>query len=341
VRVGIIGCGGIAELHAKGWAQTAGVEVVACSDIFAPAVEKFQAEHGIAAGYGDAHEMLAKESLDLVSICTWTASHAEFTVAACQAGVQGVICEKPVASSLAEADAMLAASEASGTKVAISFLHRFRTPNRTVRELVAAGAIGQPLLVTGGTTGGFANNHSHWIDRTRYWLGDPNGAWVMAAVERKTNRHERTAPIEDRAVGTVGFEGGCRYVFASDLPDTDGLDDSFLVGTEGALRVGLHDKQWVVWRSGDGGWELLPSEETANQFDELMAWLAGASGHRNALQTARGSLEIQLAVFESKRVRGLVTLPLENQGDPMRQLLDGKRFPLESTEYHDIRAPQR
>lgn len=332
LKAGIIGCGGIAKTHMRGWQALEQVDLVACADLGAEAARAFADEHGVARGYGDARTMLAAEALDLVSICTWTGTHAELTIAAASAGVRGILCEKPMARNLGECDAMMAAAERHGAKLVIGYHHRFRPPNLTIRKLLADGAIGRPTLLGARIEGGLANNGSHLIDRAAWWLDCP-ATWVMANFERRTNRHERREPIEDRAAAVIAWANGARYVIETDTPAVGLPDDVFIHGTEGMLKlVGWKD----LYRFTDGWQPVEPLPDTT-QFAALLAWLEGGPEPRNAARHGRATLELVQAVYESVRRRGLVELPLENLASPFQQLLDGGRLPLESTEYYDVR----
>ena len=96
-RVGIIGCGSIANYHVQGWNGVDQVEVVALTDPVAAAREEFGERHGIAQRYEDVRQMLDDEALDIVSICTWHKLHAPMTIAACARKPKAVLCEKPMA----------------------------------------------------------------------------------------------------------------------------------------------------------------------------------------------------------------------------------------------------
>ena len=113
-RVGIIGCGrpwksqgasgfGMANFHANGYTASPDTTIVALADINLDNARAFQAEHGGERIYTDYQEMLAQEQLDIVSICTWPHHHAPMVIAAAEAGVKAIHCEKPMAPSYAEA----------------------------------------------------------------------------------------------------------------------------------------------------------------------------------------------------------------------------------------------
>src|SRR5579872_920488 len=182
-RAGIIGCGSIASAHARGYQGVPGVELAAAADPVEWARSAFVKRFSIPGVYSDAKEMLRIEKLDFVSICLWHPLHAEFTSLAAQYGPRAIICEKPMATCLEEADAMMAACETAGTKLAIGHQRRFNKSWTRARELVAEGVIGTPTLVTVETGEGLLNCGTHVVDAIRYLLGDPQTDWVMGAVE--------------------------------------------------------------------------------------------------------------------------------------------------------------
>jgi predicted dehydrogenase len=110
-RVGIIGTGkpwrsagatgfGMAHMHARGYRAAPDAHLVALEDLNLDHARAFQEQHGGDAVYQNYREMLARERLDIVSICTWPHLHAEMVIACAEAGVRAVHCEKPMAPSL-------------------------------------------------------------------------------------------------------------------------------------------------------------------------------------------------------------------------------------------------
>jgi UDP-N-acetyl-2-amino-2-deoxyglucuronate dehydrogenase len=334
-RAAIIGCGGISRRHAQGFRDRPGCELVAGADVRPENAEKLAAEFGIPRTYIDYRELLQQERPDLVAICTWPGTHAEITIASAEAGARGILCEKPMCLSLAEADAMIEACERAGARLGIAHHHRFDRANTTARRLIAAGAIGAPTLLRGGPRDGLLNNGTHFIDTTRYLLGDPPAHWVMGQVERRSDRHERGHPIEDRCFGLIGFEGGARALVESDMPQ-DWPGGTFIYGTEGTLRV----RQGALeLQNCDGaGWRPVDPEPDTDQHTELIAWVEGGPESRQAARLARATTEIMMAIYESARTRGLVTLPLAPGRSPLHLMIEEGMLPVEAPGAYDIRA---
>ena len=132
------------------WLDVPGVEVVAVADPVAAGLEKARVRLGGVEGFSDYKEMLVKVKPDIVSVAPrWVDQHAEMVIAAAEAGARGIYVEKPFSRTLAEADAMIAACEKSGTKLAVA--HRMRTHPvlPVVKKLIDEGLIGEVLEMRG------------------------------------------------------------------------------------------------------------------------------------------------------------------------------------------------
>ena len=106
-RVGIIGCGGMGGSHTNAWKNHPRTEVVAAMDIDADRASAFTETNELAAHYTDFNQMFAQENLDIVSITTWQSVRLEPTLAAAEAGLAGIIAEKPISASVGEANDMI------------------------------------------------------------------------------------------------------------------------------------------------------------------------------------------------------------------------------------------
>ena len=107
-RAGIVGCGrigcafdddtsrGYVSTHAGAYHQTPGVDLVALADLDQAKLDKYGAKYGVPGLYQDVNQMLAQESLDILSICTWNDTHRAIVRGAIDAGVKAIFCEKPI-----------------------------------------------------------------------------------------------------------------------------------------------------------------------------------------------------------------------------------------------------
>ncbi len=345
----IVGCGDIAHHHVRGY-QIAGVDIVAYVDPLEAARDQYICEYEGGAGFASLEEMFAAGTLpDLISICAWHLLHAPLTVAAARKGVRGIICEKPMAVGLGEADRMIAACDEVGIKLAISHQRRFTLGWEKGRELIASGHLGKPEFAVTKLAQGLLNCGTHAIDGVRFVLGDPNPLWVMGAVERSTGRHERDTPIEDGCLGLVHFEDGVQVMIESDLDLQGATVGTFQIrGSEGMMEVSethcrtLTDAGWTEHDLGMAREEIdvIGGQANGRQTRQLLAWIDGtADTHRCAARSARVTVEIMMALLESARQNAVVHLPLTEMAYPLQLMIDEGKLPThDENEQYDIRG---
>ena len=345
----IIGCGSIGNAHMDGYNLNDNVEVVAVADPLLVAREEYMEKYNIPQGYPTVEEMLEKAKPDIVSVCTWHPLHPAPTIAAAQAGVKAVICEKPMATSLGAANSMVDACEANGTKLIISHQRRFTPGWEKAHELIRQKAIGDPVLVNCKIVQGLLNCGTHAIDGSRFVLGDPQALWVMGAVERDTDRYERDTPIEDSCMALVQMEGGLQLFIQSDLCMEGAAAGGFHIrGTEGMLDVS--EAGVKLFNADSDGWEQVPlrveaeeirpigGQTNAAQVRELIAWIEGGPEHRGTGKKARATVEIMMGLYESARQHRVIQLPLQEEGHPLELMVDEGKLPVEKPGRYDIRG---
>ncbi len=340
-RTGVIGCGGMGRAHSSAYTQNPATELVAVMDVNAESAKRLSDEFSIPAVYTDYNQMLKKEVLDIVSITTWQGVRAEITIAAAKAGVKGILGEKPMAASLGEADAMIGACAEHSAKLVIGHNGRFNPANTEIRRLVQDGAIGQPTLLhrRSKPNAGLLNIGTHAIDGMRYHLSDPETLWVIGQVSRTTNRWERRTLCEDLCMGLICFEGGARGVYESDLPEPI-VPAGLVSGTDGQIKMGENGTVLLQNNQASGWQEIQPRREPTDQYQELIDWMEGRiAEHRSTGRQARYTMEIMMAIYESLRIKNVVTMPLETSESPLDLMLEEGVFPTLIEGRYDIRAP--
>jgi predicted dehydrogenase len=146
VRVGVVGCGRISDLHQLGYrGQTSGRIVAVCDTRRKRAREKAKA-WGVEKMYADYQELLEDPEVDLVELLVPHHLHAEMTVSACEAG-KHVSVQKPMALCAAEADRMIQAAEGAGVVLRIYENFRFYPPYVRAKEMIDGGEIGEPQMI--------------------------------------------------------------------------------------------------------------------------------------------------------------------------------------------------
>ncbi|MFC2076595.1 Gfo/Idh/MocA family protein [candidate division KSB1 bacterium] len=183
-RAGIIGCGRVAGwleddskrshpcTHAGAYLQTPRVELAAVAGRDKKNAKKFAKRFGVPAAYDDYRKMLADEKLDIVSVCTPAPSHHQMVLAAAAAGVKGILCEKAIATSLAEADRMVAVCRAKGVKLAVNHPRRYASDFRAVKKWLREGIIGDVIGATAHCSGNLIHTGSHLFDILRLFFND-------------------------------------------------------------------------------------------------------------------------------------------------------------------------
>ena len=345
-RVGVVGCGGMGRSHAQAFSDLERTDVVAVADINAKAAQTVAAEHAVPAIYTDYREMFEKESLDIVSVPTWQGVRAEITVAAAESGVKAVFGEKPMADCLGGADDMIAACERNRVKLAIGHNGRFTPTINEIRRLVADGAIGEPTMMyhRAKANAGLLNTGTHAIDSWRYMLGDPETRWVVGNVSRTTDRWERRSPCEDLCMGLVCFASGVRAVYEGDLPEPT-VPMPILYGTEGQIRTekqgGVPSGRIFLQRAYHSAWiEIEPPPVRTNQYEELIDWIEGkVPAHRGNGCQARATLEIMMGIFESLRIKSVVTMPMSTRECPLDLMIADGTLPVLVEGRYDLRRP--
>jgi predicted dehydrogenase len=160
------------------------VELAVC-DLREEAQQSLGREFGISPErcFANSDELLAETRPDLVIIATTADTHAALTFAAAEAGAGAILCEKPMAVSVAECDAMLDACAACGTRLAINHQMRFMDQYRLVKTVLDRGRLGRlaSMNVVGGCFG-LAMNGSHYVEAFHYLTGD----WPVIAAARFT-----------------------------------------------------------------------------------------------------------------------------------------------------------
>jgi UDP-N-acetyl-2-amino-2-deoxyglucuronate dehydrogenase len=344
VRAGLIGCGKIAATHAMALNTLEEAEFVACCDRDEDRARQLAAKYGVPHVYADAGELVRSGTVDVVLVCTPHPAHEPVVVAAAEAGVH-VLCEKPLAISLAEADRMIEATRRAGVKFGVIFQRRFWPAAQRMRTAIDDGRLGKltlgecsvriwrssdyfasdPWRGKWATEGGgvLMNQAVHSIDQFLWFMGDA----VEVVGRYATLRHGAYIDVEDTAVATVVFENGALGIIQA--ASTFQPDFGFRVAVHGDRGAAVS-----VWEQPEGQqgvndvWSL-PGEESDRAVWEaeetgkpgfplfhvlqIQDFLRAVIDDRPPAVTgedARKSLEVILAIYESSRTGQPVRLPM-------------------------------
>ncbi|WP_127584587.1 Gfo/Idh/MocA family protein [Paenibacillus koleovorans] len=276
LRVGIIGCGGIATIkHLPSLAKQPQVDIVAFCDQSQRSAETAAEKFGAAGRqvYTDYRELLKDESIDVIHVCTPNDSHAEISIAALEAG-KHVMCEKPMAKTAADARRMLETSKRTGKKLTIGYNVRFRADSQQLYKLCRNGDLGEIYYAKAHairrravpTWGVFLDEEkqgggplvdigTHALDLTLWVMDNYKPKVVLGTSYHKLSQRENAAnafgswdpkkfTVEDSAFGMVVMENGATIILESSwaLNTLDVIDGRCtLHGTEGGadMRDGL------------------------------------------------------------------------------------------------------
>lgn len=330
-KVGIIGCGGIAREHARAYGKINNVKVISGAELDPNRRENFARDFGLQSSYKDYQEMLEKESLDIVSVCTWPKTHSDAVCKAAQSGCKGIMCEKPMTTNLSEADRMLKACHENNVRLAIGHHHRFDPQLMKAKELINDKAVGDVVLLWGHCSLDLMNNGSHVVDMINFLNDDQEAEWVMGQIDTR-NKHKGYANhpdmyAEDMAMGRVCYKNGVRATV--ELGEFAPQNWQFhVIGTDGIIDVNLPDGTPIRLMSAKtNGW-IVPKLEQCDPREEEMLELIKAieekREHISSGQIGRNCLEIIMAIFESSRSRCLVNLPLKIQENPLEIMMSNR-----------------
>jgi UDP-N-acetylglucosamine 3-dehydrogenase len=319
LSVGIVGAGGMGSTHARHWARVPGVRVVAVADLETEKAARVAAGVG-AKAYPDAASLLTA-GCDIVSICTPTDSHRTLTEQALAAGCHA-LCEKPMALSVADCDAMIGASEKAGKLLSVGQVVRFFPEYANAKRLVDSGAVGNPAAVRARRGGGFPG-WSEWFSDTRrtggvvFDLGVHEFDWLLwcfGPVKRVyakalTGRFEKC----DLALVTLRHVSGCVSHVEATWADPKGGGTRFEIAGDAGLLA--HDARTTgtlsyrtEGRSGSGS-PLHPDDDP--YYRQCLAFAQAARGEAPLAVTAqegRAAIEVAAAAAESLKTGRAVTL---------------------------------
>jgi len=329
-KVGIIGCGGIAREHARAYSMIPNVKLIAGAELDAERREKFARDLNLMNAYENYQDMLDKEPLDIISVCTWPKSHCETACKAAESGCRGIMCEKPMATNLAEADQMLDACRDNKVRLAIGHNHRFDPQMVKARELINNDTVGNIILLWGHCSLDLMNNGSHVVDMINFLNNDQGAEWVMGQIDtRNMRRGYANHPdmyVEDMAMGRICYRNGVRATV--ELGEFAIQNWQFhIIGSDGIIDVNSPNSPSLRIMSKDtDGWvvpELEPCDPRKEEMLELIKAIEEGREHISSGQIGRNALEIIMAIFESSRSRRLVELPLEIKDNPLESMMKG------------------
>ncbi|WP_274365584.1 Gfo/Idh/MocA family protein [Paenibacillus thermotolerans] len=340
-RVAFIGCGKRAHEHAYGVEADTRLRVVALSDISTESAETLKNAFGFPATiYNDHRDMLEKEKPDIVVICLWTPLHYSIFRDCAEAGVKGVLCEKPMSATWGECQEMVRIAERTGCQLTFSLQRRFAKGNQSVRRYIKEGKIGQVVRMDLYSPPNLLDCGIHTFDQAMSFMDETPAKSVLAAVDTTETFNWFNVPSECAATGRIVFENGVKAFFHSGEVDTwEPTSDRSkvwagvrVVGSEGFIEV-MWDGQIVGGMSySDPSWK--PELELCSMTDQMIGYVRHAvdclgTGEEPeaSCQKALRASEIIFAAYESVRRNARVELPISGFTDsPFITMLENGQF---------------
>lgn len=341
LRYGILGSGFMGRTHAEAIRHVEGAELTAVA--LGSRAPKLAADYG-AALCQSVEELLARDDVDAVIITTPQYAHATEALAAAAAG-KHLFVEKPMTTTVEDADAIIAACAARGLALSVGYQQRYRTVPRATQQLVREGAIGKVLTIQfiqtfqmfvdpafGGDWSWWANPESvghilaggvHAIDLCR-WILDAEVVSVFGHSRTFREPHEP----ENTTMGLLTFDDGTvMSLWASSAcppPGFPGLTfRAFLMGEEGMIDMDAYDKLLLA---SDGTWHVAAEQPpvgteqaaTAFGFPRMHAYVEQLQVYTDAVlagtpppvsgEDGRAGVAAALGLLESSRAGRPVAL---------------------------------
>ncbi len=348
LRVALIGCGDIAPAHARALQKTTRAKLVACVDVVETSAKSLGEEYGVPS-FTELRAVLENPDVDLVTVATPAFTRLGIVQQAAAAG-KAILAEKPIATTLDDADDMLDAAEEAGVPFSTCFPSRYLGAAGWARALVDAGALGTVTGIwlrgfgakpetywTGGYSGRtttdwrkskrqsgggiIITNLIHHIDVARAVTGlEAARAWCEAGT------FATDTEVEDLAIATIRYENDAiGSIDGSSIywgGDANPWPLVFL-GTKGQVRFSLWGgkaEAYLLEPSGD-----LPANEWVQKqfednplpslYDDLAAALQAGEEPPCTGEDGRAALEIVLAIYRSAGTGVPVLFPLDGEID--------------------------
>ena len=302
--------------HAQALAAHDQVELIAGSSRDEGRRRRFSERMNVETTYESWRQMLRREYLDIVSIATYTPSHAEITIACAEAGVRAVICEKPIATTLRDADQMIEACKNHNTILVVNHTRRWQPLWQSVRDEIREGSIGEiSHLALHWPSGRLANIGSHMIDISSF-LFDSTFREVSGTLDPYVPPDCRGPEFHDPGGwGIMRLNNGVRVHV--DATARVKLPFGYRIfGSLGWIDVGREVADIHMWTGQTRTIKCSPDRPSALAIavDELVDCLAGGGNVSATGESARDALEVIIAFHVSSNLAGrCVSLPLDEE----------------------------
>lgn len=328
--IGIIGCGKIAQVrHIPEYLENPNAEIRGYFDLNLQRSQELAEKFGGKA-FASVEELLADPSIDAVSVCVANFAHAEMTIKALEAG-KHVLCEKPMAVTLAECEAMVAAAKKAGKHLMIGHNQRLAKAHMVAKKMIEEGAIGR--ILTFRTTFGHGGPETWSIDPGKsVWFFDKKraamgamadlgihktdliqfltGQKVVRTTARLTTLDKRDAGgnligVDDNAFCIYELSGGAYGTMTASWTYYAAEDNStILYGTKGTMRIYDDPAHSIVVNKSSGETEYYDVEQIQTNDNQTKSgiidlWMEALVQDKEPEISGESALSAMRAVFAS------------------------------------------
>ena len=334
IKTGVIGCGKIGHFHAQCYQQIPNSEFVAACNWNIGRAQEFAEKYGVKA-FDSVEQMVKETGVEAVSICTPHPNHAKMAVEAAKLGVHVAI-EKPLASTLADCDAIMEAVKEAGVVGAMVCQRRFYRPVQRIAKAIADGKIGKPILGSVNVLGWRDMNYyrsDHWRGT---WKGEGGGVLVNQSVHQldlllsfmgeidslygmwDTLNHPELE-VDDTAVAVIRFKNGALGTISVSNSQNPALFGNVRVHGSNGASVGVQTDGGAMFIAGVSGITEPPVNDmwtVPGEEDMLETYKKEDSEFFNSVDSN--------LFFHQEQLQDFVDAIVEGR-EPMVTLEDGRR----------------
>ncbi len=333
IKTAVIGCGKVGHFHAQAFQRLEASELVACYGRNMEKTRAFAEQYGIRP-FTDLEEMVRETGVQAVAICTPHPNHAELAVKCCELGLHIAI-EKPLASTLEDCDAIMAAAEKNHVVGATICQRRFYRPAMRVKEAIETGKIGKPILGTVNMLG--------WRDMAYYnsdpwrgtWAGEGGGVlinqaphqldlllWYMGEIDEvygmwDTLNHP-DLEVDDTAAAVIRFKSGAMGNIVVSNSQNPALFGNVRVHGSNGASVGVQTDGGAMFIAGVSGITEPPVNDlwtVPGEADKLEEYKKGDSEF---------FLGVDMVYYHTQQLEDFLDA-IQNNRQPLITLEDGRR----------------
>lgn len=315
LRTGIVGCGKVTDLHAAALAKLEESDFMAVCDCDKSRADACALKYYVNA-YDSLEEMIQQEKLDVISICTPHPFHTGIAVKAATLGVN-VLVEKPLASSLADCDAMINAAKKANVTLGTVCQRRFYVPCQRIRKAIDDGKIGRPVFgsvtmygwrdkayydsdswrgawnAEGG--GVLVNQAPHQLDLLQWYMGEIDelfGFW--------DNLNHPYIEVEDTAVAAIRFKSGAMGSIIVSNSQNPALYGKVMINGSNGATVGVQTDGGAMFIAGMSSITEPPVNDfwtVPGEAEQLERWQQEDSAFFNSINAMNYYHQLQIQDF--------------------------------------------